>query len=197
MERKAEVTRKTLETDIEVALNLDGAGSSSVDTGVGFFNHMLTLFAKHGLFDISVRARGDLEVDAHHTVEDTGICLGRAFAEALGDKQGIERYGEAQVPMDEALACVIVDISGRPFLVFNIPSALSSGKVGNFDLELVEEFFRAFAVNAGVTLHINVPYGRNAHHMVEAIFKAAGRAMSLAVRISPRVQGVLSTKGLL
>ncbi|HHV61984.1 MAG TPA: imidazoleglycerol-phosphate dehydratase HisB [Firmicutes bacterium] len=197
MARKAEVTRKTLETDIEIALDLDGTGSSSVDTGVGFFNHMLTLFAKHGLFDISVRARGDLDVDAHHTVEDTGICLGKAFADALGGKQGIQRYGSVQVPMDEALASVVVDISGRPFLVFNAPPALSAGRTGDFDVELVEEFFRAFATNAGITLHINVLYGRNVHHMVEAIFKGAGRAMSMATRVSPGIQGVLSTKGLL
>ena len=192
--RRAEVSRKTKETEIELKIDLDGSGVSEISTGVGFFDHMLTHIARHGLFDLEVSATGDLEVDAHHTVEDIGICLGKAFSQALGDAAGITRFGHAVAPMDEALAETAVDISGRPFLAFD---AQLTGKVGEFDAELVEEFFRAFAVNSKITLHIGLRYGSNAHHCIEGIFKAFARALSGAVRIDPRVAGVPSTKGTL
>ncbi len=195
MTRESSVERTTKETGIKLSLRLEGEGSSRIDTGVPFLDHMLTLFSRHGLFDLTVLAKGDVEVDYHHTVEDVGICLGEAFRRALGDMTGISRYGHAVVPMIEALAAVTVDISARPHLVFRSP--LTSEKVGNFDVELVEEFFRAFAQSSGVCVHVNVEYGSNAHHTVEAVFKAFGRAMSAAAGIDPRVKGVLTTKGVM
>ncbi|MBE0602195.1 MAG: imidazoleglycerol-phosphate dehydratase HisB [Deltaproteobacteria bacterium] len=195
MPRESSVDRTTKETSIKLSLRLQGEGSSKIETGVPFLDHMLTLFSRHGLFDLTVLGKGDVEVDYHHTVEDVGICLGEAFRRALGDMTGITRYGHAVVPMIEALAAVTVDISARPHLVYRVP--LSSEKVGKFDVELVEEFFRAFAQSSGVCVHVNVEYGSNAHHTVEAVFKAFGRAMSEAVRIDPRIKGVPSTKGVM
>lgn len=195
MARLADIERKTAETAITAALNLDGAGTAAIQTGVGFFDHMLTLWTRHGLFDLTLEARGDLQVDAHHTVEDVGIVLGKAFAAALGDKQGIRRYGTAFVPMDEALAMVSLDISGRPYLAYEV--SLSSQKVGTFDTELAEEFLRAFAVHAGVTIHVKLLSGRNTHHILEAVFKALGRTLDEASRLDERIRGVLSTKGTL
>lgn len=189
------VERKTGETDIKVRVNLDGVGDYKLATGVPFFDHMLTALAKHGLLDLEVTAVGDLEIDAHHTVEDVGICLGRAFREAMGDKKGISRFGSVRVPMDEALAEAVVDVSGRPFLVFN--ATWPAPKVGEFETELVEEFFLAFAHNAGITLHLHLVYGKNTHHCVEALFKAAARALRQAVALDPAVKGIPSTKGLL
>jgi len=193
--RTALVERKTTETDIRLELSLDGTGSSSVTTGVAFFDHMLTLMARHGLLDLTVAATGDIEVDYHHTVEDTGIALGQALARALGDKAGIRRYGHAYVPMDEALVRVVADISGRPFLAYEAPRGVEA--IGLFPFQLVEEFLRAFAVNAGLTLHVSVLAGRDAHHMAEAVFKALGRAIDAAASLDGRVRGVPSTKGLL
>ncbi len=191
--RQARVERMTKETQIVLRLDLDGAGTSKVETGIPFFSHMLEAWAKHGLVDLTVDARGDIEVDLHHTVEDVGICLGRAIREALGDKRGIVRYGQAFVPMDEALVHAAVDVSGRPFLVFNVP--LHRARIGGFDLDLLREFFRALAVNAEITLHVNMRYGENLHHIAEAVFKAVGRALAEATRLDPRVAGVPSTKG--
>ena len=195
MARTSTVTRRTSETDITVTLNLDGTGVSEISTGIGFFDHMLTLFAKHGLFDLSIIAQGDLQVDGHHTVEDTGIVLGQALHQALGDKTGIKRYGTAFVPMDEALTMVSLDISGRPYVSFDAPVTVE--RVGTYDTELTEEFLRALAVNAGITLHVKLLAGKNAHHIIEAIFKALGRAIDEAVRKDQRITGVLSTKGML
>lgn len=195
MARSAEINRDTAETKIKVRLALDGAGAVDAQTGIGFFDHMLTHIGKHGLFDLSVQAKGDLEIDAHHTVEDVGICLGKAFLQALGDLKGIARFGHAVVPMDEALAEVAVDFSGRPFLVFD--ADLPRGKVGEFDSELAEEFFRAFAVNSRTTLHIVLRHGSNLHHCIEGMFKAFARALDRATQLDPRVKGVPSTKGML
>jgi imidazoleglycerol-phosphate dehydratase len=195
MPRNAQLSRKTAETDISLRLDIDGSGISSVDTGVGFLDHMLTLFSKHGLMDLEVKASGDLHVDAHHTVEDIGIVLGQALNQALGDKRSIRRYGTAYVPMDEALAMVSVDISGRPYLVCN--TRFNAQRVGDMDTELVEEFFRAVSVNAGMNIHINVMYGSKNHHMAEAVFKAFGRAVDEAAAIDERIDGVMSTKGML
>ncbi|HMM20096.1 MAG TPA: imidazoleglycerol-phosphate dehydratase HisB [Selenomonadales bacterium] len=195
MSRMASKERSTSETRVQITLNLDGTGEAAVATGIGFFDHMLLLLAKHGLFDLKVQAEGDLYVDGHHTVEDTGIVLGQALALALGDKSGIRRYGTAFVPMDEALAMVVADISGRPFLHFE--AALPATQIGGYASELTEEFLRALAVQAGLTLHVRLLSGRNAHHMTEAIFKALGRALAEAVRIDGRIDGVLSTKGVL
>ncbi len=194
-QRTSEVSRKTSETDISVRLNLDGEGASRVSTGIHFFDHMLILMAKHGLFDLQVRCKGDLEVDGHHTVEDVGIALGQAFDRALGAKEGITRYGMAYVPMDEALARAVVDYSGRPFLVCKV--AFPAERVGELNTELVEEFFRALAVHGRMNLHIEILYGKNSHHMAEAMFKSAGRALSLAAARNPAVKGVPSTKGVL
>lgn len=194
-QRTSEVSRKTSETDIVVRLNLDREGSSQVSTGIHFFDHMLILLAKHGLFDLEVRCKGDLEVDGHHTVEDVGIALGQAFDRALGSKEGITRYGMAYVPMDEALGRAVVDYSGRPFLVCQV--AFPAEKVGELNTELVEEFFRALAVHGRMNLHIEILYGKNSHHMAEAMFKSAGRALSLAAARNPAVKGVPSTKGVL
>ena len=194
-QRTSEVSRRTSETDISVRLNLDGEGASQVSTGIHFFDHMLILMAKHGLFDLEVRCKGDLEVDGHHTVEDVGIALGQAFDRALGTKEGITRYGMAYVPMDEALGRAVVDYSGRPFLVCKV--AFPAEKVGELNTELVEEFFRALAVHGRMNLHIEILYGKNSHHMAEAMFKSAGRALSLAAARNPAVKGVPSTKGVL
>jgi imidazoleglycerol-phosphate dehydratase len=193
--RRSKITRKTKETSIAVSVDLDGSGRVEVETGIGFLDHMLTHLGRHGLFDLKVSAKGDLDVDAHHTVEDVGICLGKAFLQALGDGSGIVRFGHAVVPMDEALAEVAVDISGRPFLSFQAP--FSGGHVGKFDAELVEEFFRAFAVNGRMTLHVVLRYGSNVHHSIEGVFKAFARALSEAVRLDARVKDVPSTKGML
>ena len=190
--RTAEITRKTKETDITVRLDLDG-GNADISTGIGFFDHMLTAFAVHGGMGLVVKAVGDLQVDGHHTVEDVGIVLGKAFKKALGDMKGIARYGTAFIPMDEALGFASIDISGRPFLVFN--AEFSDDKIGDFDACLAEEFFRAFAFNAGVTLHLKCEYGKNGHHIAEAIFKAAAHAIKEAKTVSGNE--ILSTKGVL
>ncbi|MDT8440224.1 MAG: imidazoleglycerol-phosphate dehydratase HisB [Desulfuromonadales bacterium] len=193
MARTATITRTTKETSIDLTLDLDGGGRNRIETGVPFFDHMLTQVARHGFFDLDLHASGDLEIDAHHTVEDVGICLGEAFRQALGDKGGICRYGRGSMPMHEALASVILDFSGRPFLVYNVP--LPKAQVGNFELELVEEFFTAFCNHAGANLHVNLAYGDNLHHIVEAVFKAFARALDEATRFDPRIEGVLSSKG--
>lgn len=195
MKRTASIERITGETSINVSLALDGSGQTQATTGIGFFDHMLILLGKHGLFDLTVTAKGDLEVDGHHTVEDTGIVLGQALAKALGDKTGIKRYGTAFVPMDEALAMVSLDISGRPYLVFD--AVLPSERVGQFDSELTEEFLRALSIHAGLTLHVRLLSGKNTHHIIEAIFKALGRALDEATRQDNRIQGVMSTKGMI
>ena len=195
MSRIASIDRSTKETAIKVNLTLDGSGKHEIATGVAFFDHMLTQIARHGFFDLTIKATGDLEVDAHHTVEDVGICLGEAFKQALGDKAGIRRYGRGTMPMHEALAAVVLDFSGRPFLVWHVD--LPKAQVGSFDLELVEEFFTAFCNHAGANVHVNLAYGDNLHHIVEAVFKALARALDEAVQIDPRVQGVLSSKGAL
>jgi imidazoleglycerol-phosphate dehydratase len=192
--RQARVERKTKETEIAITLNLDGIGASKVRTPIPYFSHMLEAWSKHGLMDLTVEASGDVEVDIHHTVEDVGIVLGQALRQALGDKRGIVRYGTAVVPMDEALISASVDVSGRPFLVFNVPVART--RVSNFDLDMLPEFFRALAFNAEITLHVGMQYGHNLHHVTEAVFKAVGRALAEATRINPRVAGeVASTKG--
>jgi imidazoleglycerol-phosphate dehydratase len=193
--RTATVERKTGETDIRLTLGLDGSGTADVRTGIPFFDHMLTLFTRHGLLDLTVAAKGDIEVDYHHTVEDTGIALGQALAKALGDKSGIRRYGHAYVPMDEALVRAVVDCSGRPFLAYEAPRGVEA--IGLFPFQLVEEFLRAVAVNAGLTLHVTVLAGRDAHHMAEGVFKALGRAIDAAVSLDGRVSGIPSTKGVL
>lgn len=195
MNRLAEIKRKTNETNIELRLNLDGEGCFKGSTGIGFLDHMLTLFSKHSFIDLEMKAKGDLEVDCHHTVEDIGIALGNALCRALGDKAGIKRYGTSFVPMDEALAEIHLDISGRPFLIFD--AQFTVDKLGSFDTEMVEEFFRAFAFNGGVTLHARILYGKNNHHMIEALFKAMGRALSEAISIDSRIKGVMSSKGIL
>ena len=193
--RFATKERITAETSVNLSLAIDGTGTSSIDTSIPFLDHMLTLFARHGLFDVTVKAVGDLDIDFHHTVEDIGIVLGDAFKQALGDKKGIRRYGQASVPMDETLASVCIDISGRPYLVYNVH--LPKVKLGDFDVELAREFFQAFVNNAGLNLHINVMYGENVHHIIEACFKAFARAMDAATQTDSRVEGVMSTKGVL
>ena len=193
MSRTASIQRKTNETEIYLELNLDGSGQADVKTGVGFLDHMLELLAKHGAFDLRVAARGDLHVDQHHTVEDTGICLGQAFREALGDKAGIRRYGHFTLPMEETLVTVAVDLSGRYALAFNAP--LPSPKIGAFDSELLEDFWQAFAANTLCNLHVLLHYGRNSHHIAEAVFKGTARALRMAVEPDPRMTGVPSTKG--
>ena len=193
MARNAKVSRKTKETDITVSLELDGNGQAQVDTGMPFLNHMLDSFSRHGFFDIQLRAKGDLAVDFHHTVEDVGLALGQAFKDALGEKQGIRRFGEASCPLDEALAKVVVDLSGRPYLYYNVK--IRPGRVGDFDTDLPHEFFAAFANQVGMNLHIDVPRGENPHHIIEACFKAFARAMDMATQLDPRVEGALSTKG--
>lgn len=193
MARKASIERKTKETDITLSLELDGRGDSVIKSPVPFFDHMLTQIARHGFFDLNIAAQGDIEIDAHHTVEDVGICLGEAFKKALGDKRGIRRYGRGTAPMHEALASVILDFSGRPFLVFNVD--LPKAQVGNFEVELVEEFFTAFCNHSGANIHVNLAYGDNLHHIIEAVFKAFARALDEATQIDPRIDGVLSSKG--
>jgi len=195
-DRQARIERKTKETEVAIQLNLDGTGAAKVQTPIPFFSHMLEAWAKHGLMDLAVEATGDVEVDIHHTVEDVGIVLGQALKQALGDKKGIVRYGTAFVPMDEALVQASVDLSGRPFLVFSVPVART--RVSNFDMDMLQEFFRAFAFNAEITLHVTMHYGHNLHHITEAVFKAVGRALAQATRHDPRIAGILpSTKGTL
>jgi imidazoleglycerol-phosphate dehydratase len=193
--RTANIDRKTNETNINLSLNLDGEGKRSVSTGIGFFDHMLDLLAKHALFDLEIKATGDTNVDFHHTVEDVGICMGLAVKEALGEKAGIVRFSNVSVPMQESLANVALDISGRSALVFN--AKLDSKKIGDFDSELIKEFLEAFTVNAGLNLHVDVPYGENAHHIAEAIFKGLAKAIDRATRIDERTNEVPSTKGVL
>jgi len=194
-QRRASVSRTTKETDIQLTLNVDGRGHSEVDTGVPFLNHMLDIFARHGFFDLTVRARGDLDVDQHHTVEDVGLTLGQALKEALGDKAGIRRFGDAVCPLDEALVSVVVDLSGRPFLAYNLQ--IKHPRVGDFDTELVHDFLLALTNQVGMNLHLNQIQGRNPHHIIEAGFKAFARALDKAKQVDSRVQGVLSTKGTL
>lgn len=193
--RQAAVARKTKETDIRVDLNIDGRGQSEVDTGIPFLNHMLQIFARHGFFDLAVRARGDLDVDQHHTVEDVGLALGQAWRQALGDKAGIRRFGDATCPLDESLVSVVVDLSGRPFLAYNL--RIKQARVGEFDTELVHDFLAAFTNELGMNLHLNQVQGRNPHHIIEASFKALARALDQATQLDPRLEGVLSTKGTL
>ncbi|SDC28101.1 imidazoleglycerol-phosphate dehydratase [Succiniclasticum ruminis] len=193
--RRAEIERKTAETQISIKLNLDGEGTCDIATGIGFLDHMLTLLAKHSFMDLTVKAKGDLEVDSHHTVEDIGIVLGEALREALGDKAGIHRYGNCFIPMDETLAQACLDFSGRPFLVFG--AEIPKIRLENYDTEMTEEFFRAVAMHCGLTLHIRVLYGSNVHHIIEAIFKAFARAVAEAAAVDPRVKGVMSSKGVL
>jgi imidazoleglycerol-phosphate dehydratase len=194
--RIAKVERKTKETDIRLSINLDGEGKYAIDTSIPFLDHMLSLMSKHGLLDMKIKAKGDIDIDFHHTVEDIGIVLGKAMKEALGNMQGITRYGQASVPMDEALAMVSIDISGRPYLVYKVEIPKKS-KIKNFDPDLIEDFLQAFASNSSITLHVITPYGRNTHHIIEAIFKALGRAIRQAVAIDPKVKGVPSTKKVL
>jgi imidazoleglycerol-phosphate dehydratase len=195
MPRTATIDRKTAETNIQLTLNLDGAGKADVATGVGFFDHMLTLLAKHAVIDLTVRAAGDLQVDQHHTVEDVGICFGQALKQSLGEKAGIRRYGHFTLPMEETLATVAIDLGGRYTLVFR--ADFPSSKIGDFDSELVEDFWQAAAANALCNLHVIVHYGRNSHHISEAIFKGAARALRMAIETDPRMPGVPSTKGAL
>ena len=196
MARTADIDRKTAETDIQLSINLDGSGQSDIQTGVGFFDHMLELFAKHAVIDLKVRANGDLHVDQHHTVEDTGICLGQAVKEALGDKVGIRRYGHFTLPMEETLVNVAIDLSGRYYMVFN--AEFPSSKIGDFDSELVEDFWQAFAANVLGNYHVNIHYGRNSHHISEGIFKCTARAFRMAIEADPHMEGVIpSTKGTL
>ncbi len=193
MARSAKVARETKETNICIELNLDGSGEHQIDSPVPFFNHMLSAVARHGFFDLNVKATGDIEIDAHHTVEDMGIVLGEVVKKALGDKAGVRRFGRSTMPMHEALASVIIDLSGRPYLVYNVD--MPKVKVGEFDVELVEEFFVAFCNHSGANIHVNLAYGDNLHHIIEAIFKAFGRALDEATSLDPRIVGVMSTKG--
>ena len=194
MARNAEIKRTTMETDIKIILVLDGSGIANINTGIGFFDHMLTAFAVHGGFDLTVSCKGDLNVDAHHTVEDVGICIGKAFCEALGDKSGIMRYGSAFIPMDEALGFCALDISARPFLVYD--AEFSGERIGDYDTCLTEEFMRAFAFNSGITLHLRAEYGKNDHHITEALFKSLAHAVKQAVRVNAD-GGVISSKGVI
>lgn len=191
--RRAEINRQTKETEIHLVLNLDGSGVGKIDSGAPFLDHMLDLFARHGLFDLELTCRGDLQIDDHHSVEDIAICLGQAFAAALGDKQGIVRYGAAYVPMDETLARAVVDLSGRSYLVYKVEN--TRDKVGTFSVELAEHFWHSFAEHCKCNLHIEVFYGRNQHHIIEAVFKSTTRALAQAVRMDDRIKGVMSTKG--
>ena len=195
MARTSHVKRSTSETQIEVSLNLDGSGIQDIKTPIPFLDHMLSQLAKHGYFDLTVKAKGDTQIDFHHTVEDVGIALGQAFKEALGDKKGIRRFAEASTPLNEALAQCVIDISGRAYFVFNVE--LPKSKLGEFDVELVSEFFQAFSANSGTTLHLNSPYWSNLHHIVEALFKAFARALDAACSIDSRTGGIPSTKGIL
>jgi imidazoleglycerol-phosphate dehydratase len=193
MARKAEIYRKTKETEVSMELDLDGTGQGKISTTVAFMDHMLSLFARHGLMDLIIKSHGDTQVDDHHLVEDIGICLGDAVKKALGDKKGIQRYGSAMIPMDESLCSLVMDISGRPYLIFNVE--LKSKKSDKFDYSLLREFFKSFSDHSGITLHINLLYGRNNHHIAEAIFKALALALRKAVTIHGRIEGILSTKG--
>nr|WP_243388233.1 imidazoleglycerol-phosphate dehydratase HisB [Bacillus kexueae] len=195
LERQSTISRTTNETDIQLAFSIDGEGVSDLNTGVPFLSHMLDLFTKHGQFNLSIQAKGDIEIDDHHTTEDIGICLGQALKEALGDKKGIKRYGNAFVPMDEAMAQVVIDLSNRPH--FELRGELPSQTVGTFDTELVHEFLWKLALEARMNLHVIIHYGRNTHHIIEAVFKALGRALDEATMIDPRINGVPSTKGML
>jgi imidazoleglycerol-phosphate dehydratase len=194
--RTAKIERKTKETDVKAEINLDGGGSSAIHTSMPFLDHMLSLMSKHGLLDMKIKAKGDIDIDYHHTVEDVGIVIGKAVKQALGDMKGITRYGQASVPMDEAIATVSLDISGRPYLVYKVEFPRKS-RIKNFDADLIEDFLQAFVANSSITLHVESPYGRNIHHIIEAIFKALGRALKQAVTIDPRVKGVPSTKKVL
>ena len=194
--RTASIERKTKETNIQMSLNLDGQGKYAITTSIPFFDHMLSLMCKHGLFDMKLKAKGDLEVDFHHTVEDVGIVFGKALQKALGSMEGINRYGQASVPMDEALASVSLDISGRPYLVYRVDVPKRS-KIRNFDPDLIEDFLQSFVSNSRITLHVESHYGRNTHHIIEAVFKALGRALRYAVMLDPRVKGIPSTKNVL
>ncbi len=193
MARTSQVKRSTKETEIEVSLDLDGQGESEIDTSIPFLDHMLSQLSRHGYFDIKLKAKGDIQIDYHHTVEDVGIALGEAFTKALGDKKGIRRFADTQAPLNEALAQTVIDISGRGYFVFN--ATLPKSKIGEFDVELVPEFFQAFATNAGITLHMNCPYWENLHHVVEALFKSFARALDIACSLDNRTDQVPSTKG--
>jgi len=195
MSRQAHIDRRTNETKIQLDLQIDGKGTSQIATKIPFFDHMLTLFARHSLTDLTIAADGDIEVDFHHTVEDTGIALGQAFAKALGDKRGIRRYGHAYLPMDETLARVVVDFSGRPFLHYRAPEGVAS--IGEFSFTLLEEFLRAFSIHAAANVHVEILYGRDAHHLCEAVFKGLAKAVDHACQLDPRVEGIPSTKGTL
>lgn len=196
MDRSAKIDRKTKETDIEIELNIDGKGLAEIETGIPFFDHMLSLMAAHGFIDVRLSAKGDTEVDYHHTVEDLGICLGTAISKALGDKKGIRRYGQATVPMDESLASVVIDISNRPLLAYRV--SIRESKTGNFDVRLLKEFFRALVNYSGITMHVDLLSGKDPHHVAESIFKAFGRALDMATRIEERLEGnIPSTKGIL
>jgi imidazoleglycerol-phosphate dehydratase len=193
--RKGKVVRKTTETDIAVEIDLDGSGKAQVDTTVPFLDHMLVLFARHGLFDMSIKARGDTAIDDHHLVEDLGICLGQAVKKALGKKEGIDRYGSMTLPMDESLCSVVMDLSGRPYLVYRVD--FGENRIGDFDPALLREFFKSFSDHSGITLHINLIYGKNNHHIAEAVFKASARALRKASSRHERINGIMSTKGIL
>lgn len=193
MARTSQVKRTTKETEIEVILTLDGKGESEIDTGIPFLDHMLSQLSRHGCFDLKLKAKGDIHIDYHHTVEDVGIVLGEAFGQALGDKKGICRFADTQTPLNEALAQTVIDISGRGYFVFN--ATLPKSKIGEFDVELVPEFFQAFAINSGITLHMNCPYWENLHHIVEALFKSFARALDLACSLDSRTDQIPSTKG--
>jgi imidazoleglycerol-phosphate dehydratase len=193
MARKAEIYRKTTETEVSMEIDLDGTGQGKISTTVAFMDHMLSLFARHGLMDLIIKSHGDTQVDDHHLVEDIGICLGDAVKKALGDKKGIQRYGSAMIPMDESLCSLAMDISGRPYLIYNVE--LKSKKSDKFDYSLLREFFKSFSDHSGITLHINLLYGRNNHHIAEAMFKALALALRKAVTIHGRIEGILSTKG--
>jgi imidazoleglycerol-phosphate dehydratase len=193
MSRRAKIIRKTTETDIQLEIDLDKTAGSKIDTTIPFFNHMMELFARHGFFKLVIKSKGDTQIDDHHLIEDLGICLGKAVGQALGKKTGINRYGSASVPMDECLCRVDLDISGRPYLIYNVK--YGRRKIGGFDPALIKEFFKAFTDNSGITLHINFVYGDNGHHIIEAIFKAFARALRKAVTLNENIKGVLSTKG--
>ncbi|WP_113675115.1 imidazoleglycerol-phosphate dehydratase HisB [Vallitalea guaymasensis] len=195
MKRISEMDRKTNETDISLKLNIDGIGDYDIDTGVGFFDHMMTHISKHGLFDLDIKCKGDLEVDCHHTIEDIGIVFGKCIKEAIGDKKGIKRYGSAIIPMDETLVLCALDLSGRPYLNFDVE--LTTDRIGTMDTEMVEEFFRAVSMNAEMNLHIKLLDGKNNHHIVEGIFKAFGNALDQATIVDSRIKGALTTKGVL
>jgi imidazoleglycerol-phosphate dehydratase len=192
--RKAKSERRTKETNIKIELSLDGKGEYTIDTSIPFLDHMMSLMCKHGLLDMKLKAKGDTDIDYHHTVEDIGIVFGKTLKQALGDLKGISRYGHASVPMDESLAAVSLDISGRPYLVYKVNFPKKS-KLKNFEPDLIEDFFQAFVSNAGITLHVGVPYGRNTHHIIESVFKALGRALRQSISVDPRVKGIPSTKG--